>query len=52
MYGFRLKVWNFENCYKGSDQQYSSIGLENAIIWKNNGLIYWLIYASLGLNEF
>ena len=39
--------------------QYTSIGLENGsapnrrqdIIWTNDGLIYWHIYASLDLNE-
>ena len=39
--------------------KYSSIGSDNglepnrpqAIIWTNDGLVYWGIYASLGLNE-
>ena len=42
-----------------SNQQYSSIGSDNglapvsrqSIIWNNNGLVYWRIYASPGLNE-
>ena len=39
--------------------KYSSIGSDNglallrwqAIIWFNDGLVYWCIYVSLGLNE-
>ena len=42
-----------------SNRFLSSIGLDNglagtrrqAIIWTNDGLGYWRIYASLGLNE-
>ena len=56
MYEFRLR---FHFCSWGSNQQYSSIGSGNglapvrrqAIAWTNNGLVYWRIYASLGLNE-
>ena len=41
------------------NQQYSSIGSDNglapsrrqAIIWTNDGLVYWHIYASLYLNQ-
>ena len=48
-----------EVCSLGSNQQYSIISSDNgldlirwqAIIWTNNGLVYWCIYASLGLNE-
>ena len=56
--------WNFnsnltEICSLGSNQQQSSIGSDNglalirqqAIIWANDGLAYWCIYRSLGLNE-
>ena len=47
-------------CSLWSNWQYGIIGLDNglapnrrkAIIWTNNGLVYWRIYASLGLNEF
>ena len=47
-----------EICSQGS-KWYSSIGSDNAlapnrqqaIIWSNDGLVYWCIYASLGLNE-
>ena len=54
---FWLKFhWNFS---KGSNYQYSSIGSDNglapvrwqAIIWINDGLVYWCIYVSLSLNE-
>ena len=57
MYGFRLKFhWSL---LLGSNQQYSVIGSENglapirqqAIIWTNDGIGYWCIYASLDLNE-
>ena len=49
----------FQVYSEGSNWQYISIGLDNglapnrrqAIIWTNDGLIYWCIYASLGLNE-
>ena len=42
-----------------SNWQYASISLDNglaakrqkAIIWSNGGVVYWRIYASLGLNE-
>ena len=52
--------YNFtEICFLGSDWQYGSIGSDNglasnthqAIILTNDGLGYWHIYASLGLNE-
>ena len=44
---------------KGSHSQYSSTGSDKglvpkrrqAIIWTRGGLVYWRIYASLGLNE-
>ena len=46
--------------YGLSNWQYDIIGLDNglapnrrqAIIWINDDLVYWRIYASLGLNEF
>ena len=54
-------------CSLGLDWQYVTIGSDNglapnrdnglapnrrqAIIWTNDGLIYWHIYASLSLNE-
>ena len=50
--------FNFtEHCWKQSDQQYASIGLDNglapklrqATIGTNDGLINWSIYASPGL---
>ena len=42
-----------------SNEQVSSIGSDDglapvrrqAIIWTNDGLVYWRVYASLGLNE-
>ena len=52
--------YNFtEVCSHGSNQQYSSTGSDNglaperqqAIIWTNDGLLYWHVYALLGLNE-
>ena len=51
--------WNFnEVCCWMCSWQYTSIGSYNglaprrrqAIIWSNDGLVYWRIYASLGLN--
>ena len=57
MYEFRLRFhWSL---FLRSKKQYSSIGSDNglvptrrqAIIWTNDGLSYWRIYASLGLNE-
>ena len=49
-----------EICSKGWNYQCSRIGSDNgsihirqqAIIWPNDGLLYWYIYVSLGLNEF
>ena len=46
-------------CSLGYNLQYGSIGSDNglapnrwqAIIWTNVGMLYWCIYASLGLNE-
>ena len=46
-------------CSKGSNQQYASIGSDNslattwrqAIIWTNDGLVCWRIYASPRINE-
>ena len=46
-------------CFQGSNQQYSIIGSDNgmaptrrqAIIWTNDGLGCWRIYASLSLSE-
>ena len=46
-------------CSLWSNWQYGSIGSDNglaparreAIIWSNVGMLYWRIYASLGLNE-
>ena len=52
--------WNFiEICSEGFNQQYPSIGSDDglapsrrqAIIWTNDGIVYWRIYTSLGLNE-
>ena len=48
-----------EICSLGTNWQYVSIGSGNglapvrrqAIIWTNDGLVYWRIYSSLGLNE-
>ena len=46
-------------CSFGSNLQYVIIGSDNglapnrrqAIIWTNDGLVYWRIYASVGLDE-
>ena len=51
---FSLKIFSW-----GSNYQYTSIGSDNglalnrrqAIIWTKGGLVYWHMYASLGLNE-
>ena len=51
--------FHFQVCSWGSNQQYSNIGSDNglvptrwqAIIWTKDGLGWWRIYASLGLNE-
>ena len=48
-----------EVCFIGSNKQYYSIGSCNglvptrgqAIIWSNDGIVYWRVYALLGLNE-
>ena len=48
-----------EMCFLGSNWQYVIIGSDKgwapnrrqAIIWTSDGLVYWCIYASLGLNE-
>ena len=48
-----------EICSFGSNWQYGGIGADNglalnrrqAIIWTNVDMLYWRIYASLGLNE-
>ena len=48
-----------EFCSQGFNKQYSSIVSDNglaptrrqSIIWTNDGLVYWRIYASLGLND-
>ena len=48
-----------EVCSQGSIWQYASVGSDNgfapiwrqAIIWTNDGQVYWRIYASLGLGE-
>ena len=50
---------SLEFVFKDSIKQYASIGSDNglkpvwhqAIIWTNDGLIYWCIYVSLSLNE-
>ena len=39
-----------DNVIIGSDNGLAS-NRRQAIIWTNNGLVYWRIYASLGLNE-
>ena len=59
-----IKMYEFQEkftkvCSYRSNWQYSSIGSDNglvpnrwqAIFWTNGGLVYWCIYASLGLNE-
>ena len=46
-------------CSLGSNWQLTIIGSDNglspnrqqAIIWTNEGLVYWPMYVSLGLNE-
>ena len=46
-------------CSSGSDWHYDMIGSDNglasnmrqAIVWTNEDLVYWRIYASLGLSE-
>ena len=48
-----------EICSLVSNWQYGGIGSDNglvlirrqAIIWTDDGIIYWPIYASLGLND-
>ena len=53
------KWYLIEMCSLGSNWQYVIIGSDNGlvpdrqqtIIWTNNGLDYWRIYASFGLNE-
>ena len=58
------KLLNFKSnfteiCSLGSNWQYGTIGSDNGlapnrqqvIIWANVGMLYWCIYASLGLNE-
>ena len=53
--------WIFtEICSKGPILQHTTIGSDNglaanrrqAIIWTDDGLVYWRIHVSLGLNEF
>ena len=56
---FNSKQHFIELCSLGCNWQYALIGLDiglvpnrwQAIIWTNDGLVYWRIYASLGLNE-
>ena len=57
MYEFRLKChWNL---FLRVQKQYPSIGSDNgleparqqAIIWTNDGIFYWLVNASLGFSE-
>ena len=53
--------WKLTNWMRSlmSNWEYVIIGIDNglsrsrrqAIIWTNDGLVYWGIYASLGLNE-
>ena len=43
-------VTNWQKSGIGSDNGLAHIRGQ-AIIWTNNGLIYWRIYASLGLND-
>ena len=52
--------WNVTEVYScGTNKQYIGIGSDNgsaptrpqAISWTNGGIVYWRIYASLGLNE-
>ena len=57
MFEFMLKF--HLSLFLNVQQQYSSIGPDDgltptrrqAIIWTNDGLVYWRIYAPLGLNE-
>ena len=67
MHFLQWKLLNFKSNFNeihvvyslGSNWQYDSIGSDNglapnrrqAIIWTNVGMLYWRIYASLGLNE-
>ena len=47
-----------EICSQGSNYQYANIDSDDvlvpnrrkAVFWKNVGLVYWRMYASLGLN--
>ena len=56
---FEFQINFTEICSLGSNWQYGSIGsdhglvpsMRQAIIWTNGGMLYWRIYASLGLNE-
>ena len=58
MYEFRLQ-FHWSLFLGGPIEIYSSIGSDNglaptrrlAIIWTHDGLVWWHIYASLGLNE-
>ena len=55
----KMFLWNVFLAV-GSNRQYATIGLDKGLtpnwwhhcIWINDGLVYWRIYASLGLNEF
>ena len=59
MFEFRFKFHWKRVFSQGTNWQYASIGSNNglalttqqAIIWTNDGLVYWRIYASLSLNE-
>ena len=59
MHFFYWKYVNFDYDFTAVCSQGSIIGSDNglaparrlAIIWPNDGLVYWRIYASLGLNE-
>ena len=54
-----LKLNFTEICSLGCNWQYGGIGSDNGlvqirqqdIIWSNDGMFYWHLYASLGLNE-
>ena len=57
MYAFRLKLHGNpfpkvqSTIFIGLDNGLAPVRLQ-AIIWTNDGLVYWRIYAFLGLNEF
>ena len=53
-----ILVFLIEICFQCSNQEYASVGVDNAvakmlqaIIWTKYDLIYWRIYASLDHND-